>query len=188
MMKKILTFAVLMAAMIPTLSFAATIRVEKELGWGTYLLHQQSTATYSARTLFGGDDTTAVFSMSDAAIFGDGFPVGAGTLYPSKNDSLCVGYVIIYRDSTEAGSPTLTAVTASIQASSDGLSWSSAGSTTQAPSSGDAVAVLPIFVVPSSGPTWNIVAQRLRIVFSSVTGNLPACRAKLVYFADNDRR
>lgn len=187
-MKKILSLVALMATLIPALSFAAPIRVEKELGWGTYAAHQQSTASYSARTLAGGNDTTAVFSMADASILGNGFPVGAGSLYPAGNDSLCVGYVILYRDSTAAGSPTLTAVTASIQSTGDNLSWTASGSTTQAPSSGDAVAVLPLFVIPSSGPTWNITAPRLRIVFSAATGILPACRAKLVYWADNDRR
>lgn len=191
-MKKILSFAVLVAALlVPSLVFAATERVEKELGWGTYVNGVLSTSTYGARTLAGNNDTTAVFSMQDVSILGNGFPVSAGVSTSggfSANDSLLVGYVVLYRDSTAAGSPTLTAVTASLQASFDGLSWSGAGSTSQAPTSGDAIAVLPVFVVPASGPTWNITVMRLRIVFGTVTGILPACRAKLVYWAEANRR
>lgn len=191
-MKKILSLVALMATLIPALSFAAPVRVEREIGWGSYANGVLSTATIGARPLAGATpDTSAVFSMSDVAILGGGFPVGNGVSTTggfSANDSLCVGYIVGYRDSTAAGTTNLTAVTASLQASYDQFTWAGAGTVTQAPSSGDPVFVLPIFVVPGSGPTWNITAPRLRLAFTTTTGQMPACRLKLVYWADNDRR
>ena len=191
-MKKILSLVALMATLIPAFSFAAPIRVEREIGWGSYANGVMSTSTIGPRLLQGTTpDTSAVFSMSDVSILGGGFPVGNGVSTSggfSANDSLCVGYIVGYRDSTAAGTTNLTAVSATLQSSYDQFTWAGAISSTQAPASGDPVFVLPLYLVPSNGATWNITAPRLRLVFTTTTGQMPACRLKLVYWADNDRR
>jgi len=192
-MKKILSLFVLSVIMlVPMLASAAVVRVDKELGWGTYgpsFASSATTVNFSTRTVGGDDDTTGVFSLQDAAIFGAGFPVNGGALF-SRNDSLLVAYVVIYRDSTTAGAYTknLTAITAAVQASYNGDYWASAGSSSQAPSSGDVVVTIPLYMVPTLGPSLNLMAPRLRIVFNGSTGSLTGCRAKIIYAAEDARR
>lgn len=203
-MKKILYLVALMATLIPALSFAAPIRVEKELGWKSRRPSRFALPTtevdYIPRALASldtaglgdnGVDTTGVFSLRDIA-FPPNYPVGNGVSTTggfSGNDSLLVGYLYIYRDSTAAGSPTFTGCTATFQTSSDGNSWASAQSYgTISVSSGESSGIIPMFMTPSSGSDWKLISNRVRVVFATVNGILPAARVRLVYWADDGRR
>lgn len=191
-MKKILSFVVLAAIMlVPSLASAAVVRVDKELGWGTYVNGQPITVRFGTQPVSLNNDTTGVFSLQDAAVFGGGFPVNGGTAVNggfSGNDSLIVAYVVLYRDSTAAGTTDLTAITATIQATYDAVTWTNAGTSAQAPVSGSSIITIPLYMVPNSGPTLNLLAPRLRIAFGSMTGALPAARVKIIYAAEGDRR
>jgi hypothetical protein len=204
-MKKILVLAALVAAMFVTsVASAAPIRVERELGWKNRISLRVPTAAteYSnvARALASFDtagvgdlglDTTGVFTMRDIH-FPPNFPVlGAVTSTAgfSANDSLLIGYLYVYRDSTAAGSPSLTGYTATFECSSDGLSWKTAQAYgTISVAAGESQAFCPIFFVPSSGSDWKLLSNKLRIIFTTVNGILPAARAKIVYWADDGRR
>jgi len=126
-------------------------------------------------------DTTGVFSLQDASI------AGAGNAMDNSvtADSILVGWLVLYSDSTADGASTCTAVTATIDASGDGFDWSVATTASGIAASDDPVISIPIYMRPTlDHQNLVITAPLLRIRFTTVTGYLLACRAKMVYWAD----
>ena len=190
-MKKILCFAVLLASMLAAgvaSAQDAVVRVEREIYWANSYPNHIWDGTIVSKPLAGATaDTTSPFTLSDAAIRGAGFPISSFNV-ESKNDSLLVGFVHIYRDSVVAGSPTLTAVTAKIETSYDGRSWANCGVVTGSANSGDCVIAIPIYLLVGDTNRFSIFSPLVRLAFTTTTGIMPSARIKLVYWADANRR
>jgi hypothetical protein len=186
-MKKILSAVLAALVLVPTLAFAGVIRVERQIPWASYPLNVQ-TVLGNKPLASAAVDTTAIFSMADAAFSGNGFPVGAGSLYPSGNDSLTVGYIVVYRDTTAAGTTNLTGLTFTIESSHDAVTWASASGFGATCTSGDPTVTIPLTIRHGEPAHWNLLATKLRGRFTTVNGQLPAAKVKLVYWADDGRR
>jgi len=125
-------------------------------------------------------DTTGVFSLSDADILGLG---GIGVDNVASQDSVLVGYIVAYSDSSADGASTMTAATATIDASGDGQDWSVVGTTAVIAASDDPIVAFPLVLRPGLDHQNLLTnAPVLRVRFTTVTGILLACRLKLVYW------
>ena len=186
-MKKILCFAVLLASMLAAgvaSAQDAVVRVEREIYWANSYPAGVWDGTIVSKPLAGATaDTTSVFSLGDASVRSYGFP-NSSFLAASSTDSLLVGYVHVYRDSSAAGTTNLTALTANLEASYDGRSWANCGTVTGAATSGDPVIALPIYMVPSVTNRFSMLSPYIRLAFTTTTGQLPNARIKVVYWAD----
>lgn len=190
-MKNLKFLAALVAALVVCVGFtpdanAGRIRKEVMIPWlspnsalpnGAFAT-SSSTKPLASETL----DTTGVFSLSDADVpMGLG---GAGIDNVASQDSILVGYVVAYSDSTADGASTLTAATATIDASGDGADWSVVGTTAAIAASDDPIVAFPLVLRPGLDHQNLLTnAPILRIRFTTVTGILLACRLKLVYWA-----
>lgn len=129
-------------------------------------------------------DTTGVFNMMDADVFGArGGPHAAANF--NSQDSVLVGYVVAYSDSAADGASTLTAATATIDASGDGRDWAVVGTSATIAASDDPITVFALYLRPGLDHQNLLTnAPKLRIRFTAATGFLLAARLKLVYWAD----
>jgi len=184
-MKK-LVLALAVIAAIATTANAGKVQVQKELGW---TVSNSSVANGTRRVVFTARpldseaiDTTGVFSLMDAS------PAGPGSFSGdiAAADSILLGYVVVYTDSTADGASTLTALTGTIDASGDGNDWATATTVSGILASDDPIVVLPIVQRPTldhQNLVW--MAPKLRIRFTTATGILLAARAKLVYWKED---
>lgn len=126
-------------------------------------------------------DTTGTFTLRDCSFNGPGNSIDN---YAAQ-DSVLIGYLVIYSDSTADGASTLTAVTATFDASGDGTDWAVAGTAAGILASDDPIVALPI--VQRAGldhQSLFATAPLLRIRFTSATGLLVAARCKIIYWQD----
>lgn len=125
-------------------------------------------------------DTTGIFSLVNASIQGSGGDSDGWTV----SDSILVGYIIAYSDSSADGANTLTAATATIEASGDGTDWAAVGTVTVSATSDDPMVAFPLWFKGADHQNLLVGSPMLRVRFASVTGILTACRLKLVYWKD----
>ena len=126
-------------------------------------------------------DTTGFFNLQDASF------AGSGQAFDNlvTADSMLVGWLVLYSDSTADGASTCTAVTATIDASGDGWDFATATTASGITTSDDPVISIPVYQRPTLDHQ-NLIATAplLRVRFTTVTGILLACRAKFIYWAD----
>lgn len=188
MMKK-LVLAALAAFTLASTAQAQVVLVQKELGWTV------SDASYASgfhRAVLGprvlapeAADTSGIFSLQDAALVGPGAydpQVGAS----AASDSILVGWVVIYRDSTGDATANLTALTGTIEASGSGdaTDWTAVGTTTSIIATGEAILAMPLVLRPiQDHQNLLINAPRLRIRFTTHTGIMQAARIIVRYWS-----
>lgn len=188
-MKKIL-FAVLAVCAMASPAFATRI-VQKEIGWKVADATKVDGAFFTIFTprpvASETPDTSGIFSLSDADFIGG--RNGGDVANFSSQDSVLVGYVVLYTDSTSDGASTMTAVTMSIDASGDGNDWAVVQTSAQAAASDDPVITIPVWLVPGVSQQPSLIgAPKLRLRFATATGLLLSARAKIIYWAhDGDR-
>lgn len=187
-MKKFLVLAALALFSVGfavTHADAAPVKKIIELGWltpdvnepgGGYLV-SLATRPLASEAL----DTTGVFSLMDASELGGGSARGD----IANVDSVLIGYLVCYTDSTADGASTLTAATATIDASGDGRDWAAVCTVALVAASDDPV-VTGALVQRTTIDHLNLLttAPRLRIRFTAATGYLLACRVKVIYWVD----
>jgi hypothetical protein len=135
------------------------------------------------KVLASGDaiDTTGIFTLRDCSFLGSGNAVDNF----ASQDSILIGYLVVYTDSTADGASTCTAVTATFDASGDGRDWAVAGTAAGILASDDPIVALP--VIQRAGldhQSLFATAPNLRIRFTTVTGILLAARCKFIYWQD----
>lgn len=154
------------------------LRADATVPNGAFATHS---GTQPLNTEAGAIDTTGIFSLTDADILSLG---GRGVDNVASQDSVLIGYIVVYTDSTADGASTCTAITASIDASGDGADWAAVGTTAAILASDDPVAALPLVLRPGLDHQLLLTtAPKLRIRFTTVTGILLAARCKLIYRA-----
>ena len=189
-MKNVLRFllaALVLTGMAVTDASAERIRVEKTIRWlavnsavadGAFQT-QEGTKPLASEAL----DTTGVFNMQDADVDGHFLTLVVGS--ENAQDSLIVGYLVAYSDSSADGASTLTAVTATIDASGDGQDWATVCTAAGIAASDDPIVAIPLVLRPGLDHQNLLTnAPKLRIRFTTVTGYLLAARLKLVYWAN----
>jgi hypothetical protein len=188
-MKNVLRFTLAALALVGLMfTDAEARRVQKELGWNVADITKPDGAF---NTLFvprpiasETPDTTGIFSLQDVQLIGGRNGGDVGNF--SSQDSILVGWVVLYTDSTADGASTLTAITASIDASGDGLDWATVQTMAQAAASDDPVVTIPLWLRPGLSQQANLVsAPKLRIRFATATGLLLSARAVLIYWAED---
>lgn len=189
MMKKIL-LAALAAFTLVGAAQAERVQVIKDLGWLTpnsAVANGANQVSFAPRPLnseSAGLDTTGVFSMMDADF--SGMPGAFITDVASGTglDSVLVGYIVLYSDSSADGASTCTAVTATIEASGDGNDWCTVATAAGIAASDDPVVPIMLCTRPSLDHQMLLTtAPRLRIRFTTVTGILVAAKCRLIYWS-----
>ena len=186
-MKKFLVLAALALAVLGTATQAdAKIRkVHEPLRWKTSnsaVAGGAWVASPDPQPLASGVlDTTVIFSLNSASPLGYGGWSGS----TASQDTTLLGYVVAYQDSTADAANTLTAATATIEATYDGTDWTTVGSVACIGASDDPVVAFPLYQKNVSVTNGLHAAPKLRIRFASVTGILTACRLELVYWIDD---
>ena len=187
-MKKFLVLAALaLAALgIATQADAKVRKVVEPLRWKTSNSAVPGGAWVSSpnpQPLASGVlDTTVIFSLNNATPLGHGGFSGDA----EAQDSTLLGYVVAFQDSSVDAANTLTAATATIEATYDGNDWTTVGSVACIAASDDPVVAFPLYQKNVSVTNGLHAAPKLRIRFASVTGILTACRLQLVYWMDDD--
>lgn len=184
-------FLVLAALALFTVGFATQadarlVKKSQELGWLTPNSGVPNGAfqvSYTPKPLASETlDTTGTFSLMRASVAAWGNAIDG----VSAQDSVLVGYLVCYSDSTADGASTLTAVTATFDASGDGWDWSVAGTAAGIAASDDPIIAMPI--VQRAGLDHQnlfLNAPILRVRFTAATGLLLACRVKVVYWEED---
>ena len=180
-MKKLILAVAALAALAT--GAEAGKRAEKPLGWASP--NSSGTHFYTKPIASMEVDTTAVFSLEGASI--DGGRTGGKVANFVSQDSVLVGYIVAFTDSSADGASTLTAITASIDASGDGNDWAAVGTAAGVAASDDPIVVIPLYYRPGlSQQSLLVHAPKLRVRFTTVTGILLSARTKLVWWPDED--
>lgn len=188
-MKKFLVLAALAGVLVASVVGPAEARRvlrRQELGWLTpnsAVPNGAFQVSYTPKPLASGTlDTTGVFSLQNADWTGYGNAVDNF----SAQDSVIVGYLVCFSDSTADGASTLTAATATFDASMDGNDWAVAGTAALVAASDDPVVAVPI-VQRAGIDHQNLfaLARQLRVRFTAATGYLLACRVKVMWWAED---
>ena len=185
MKNRIVLAALAAIAMLSGVAHAERVRKEVQIPWlaPNSALPNGAFQTSSTPKPLASEtlDTTGVFSLSDADVLGLG---GAGIDNLASQDSVLVGYLVAYTDSSADGASTLTAATATIDASGDGQDWAVVGTSAVIAASDDPIVAFPLVLRPGLDHQNLLTnAPVLRVRFTSATGLLLACRLKLVYWA-----
>ena len=160
----------------------------REIGWWT------STATTvnpvnTPRKGFGTGyaDTTFLFSLADVSCPTAALQGAANT------DSVTIGWVRFFTDTTVAVTNTLSTVSYVIEASGDGNTWAAVvnNASNAIVASGDQHFAIPLWFNSGEGNSATgvktsplLTAPYLRVRFTAGTGNFFAARAQLLYWSD----
>ena len=162
---------------------SAAVRFEQPIQWRVADNLDAGTFTQTARKPLASEviDTSGVFSLNDCSFSGPGNAIDNF----ASQDSVLIGYLVIYSDTTGDVASTLTAVTATFDASGDGNDWAVAGTAAGILASDDPIVALPI--VQRAGldhQSLFAMAPKLRVRFTSATGIMQAAKLKIVYWVD----
>ena len=171
-------------ALSVTSAFAGTaVRAEQQVMWRVVDDVAAGTFKLVPSKVMSSDviDTTGTFSLDDCSFVGPGNAVDNF----ASQDSVLIGYLVLYSDTTADVANTLTAVTATFDASGDGTDWAVAGTAAGILASDDPIVALPI--VHRAGldhQSLFAMAPKLRVRFTTATGILASVKLKVVYWVD----
>ena len=189
-MKRFILGLVMLVGLVLTVGEASAAKlVTREVGWVTNLATSASNPNYTARKGFGTGyaDTTMPFSLSNVSIPSTAL---AGT---ANKDTVTVGYVRFFTDSTVAVTNTLSTVSYVIEASGDGYTWAAVvtNASNAIVASGDQYFAIPLWANVGTGNNATgiktsplLTAPYLRVRFTAGTGNFFAARCQLVHWGE----
>lgn len=189
-MKRFILGILTMFALGATASDALAVKLtSREIGWWT----SSATTINPVNTPRKGFGTGYADTTMNFSLVGVSCPPAA--LQGAANtDSVTIGWVRFFTDSTVAVTNTLSTVSYVIEASGDGFTWATVvnNASNAIVASGDQHFAIPLWFNSGEGNSATgvktsplLTAPYLRVRFTAGTGNFFAARCQLVHWTDN---